>query len=581
MLFHWFLMNYIIFAPAKIPLYMKNNNCVYVFFLCLLCNVFFSCLQKNEIPESTSKEIQARFDSTYHFIVNNMLMSYEKRDSFLSLCDELTSVSPSLLEARQIRLWNNSFALSASCYMNNNEPEKALTLLQRGMAIADSLGDKGCLNRAANLLALIYSNWKLDEEANVLFDRMIALSDKKDLLTMGNTYLAKAMHMVYTMKYDSAAYYVSLIDSLNIKKEDMLPGSYKSVDYSIRFLKGWYLTETPDSLSRAIALLQGLYDEYAPHKEQAVSFEAVCFRLGRAYEWAGDKENAMRYYDESKNLIMAAQPVSYQFEVAEPLMKSFLRNRDMKSVVEFFPVWKKISDQYYDNQLRGMLAYYSVKLDVLAKEKEILRAEDLLFKRRMEVIGLGLFVVILVVLIVWGLIYWRNKKRQLRTLFEALMRRYLEWQETNRCLIDEHHTQIHLLDTSDIEQGGGEDTEHGTVSDVGDDFYRSLYYRVLLVMEKERPFLNPDLNISLLAKMAITNRTHLSAAINRMTGSNFSTWLAEYRVNYVIHLMNDTGMNNMDVLYEQAGFSSRTTFYRQFKQITGLTPKQFLKRRGF
>ena len=137
------------------------------------------------------------------------------------------------------------------------------------------------------------------------------------------------------------------------------------------------------------------------------------------------------------------------------------------------------------------------------------------------------------------------------------------------------------MDTSDIEQGGGEDTEHGTVSDVGDDFYRSLYYRVLLVMEKERPFLNPDLNISLLAKMAITNRTHLSAAINRMTGSNFSTWLAEYRVNYVIHLMNDTGMNNMDALYEQAGFSSRTTFYRQFKQITGLTPKQFLKRRGF
>lgn len=559
---------------------MKGNYFVFVFFLMLSCNIFFSCIQKNISSQNTSKELQIRFDSTYHFIVNNMLMSYEKRDSFLSLCDELTSVSPSLLEARQIRLWNNSFALSASCYMNNNEPEKALTLLQRGMAIADSLGDKACLNRAANLLALIYSNWKLDEEANVLFNKMIALSDKQDVLTMGNTYLAKAMHMVYTMKYDSAAYYVSLIDSLHIKKEDMLPGSYKSVDYSIRFLKGWYLTETPDSLSRAIALLQGLYDEYAPHKEQAVSFEAVCFRLGRAYERAEDKENAMRYYGESKNLIMAAQPVSYQFEVAEPLMKSFLRNRDMKSVVEFFPVWKKISDQYYDNQLRGMLAYYSVKMDVLAKEKEILKAEDLLFKRRMEVIGLSLFVVILVALIVWGLIYWRNKKRQLRTLFEALMRRYLEWREVNRYLVCEHYAQIHLLNDP-TEQEEDENTAQKSVADVDDDFYRNLYYRVLLVMEKERPFLNPDLTISLLAKMAITNRTHLSAAINRMTGSNFSTWLAEYRVNYVIYLMNDTGMNNMDALCEQAGFSSRTTFYRQFKQITGLTPKQFLKRKGF
>lgn len=560
---------------------MKNNCIVAVFSFILSCCVFFSCIRKDETPQETSKELQVRFDSTYHFIVNNMLMSHENLDSFLLLCDELTSVSPAMLEPRQIRLWNNSFALSASYYMNHNESKKALVLLQRGIAIADSLGDKVCLNRAANLLALIYSNWKLDEEANILFDKMIAASDKKDVLTTGNTYLAKAMHMVYTAKYDSAAYYISLIDSLKIKKEDMLPGSYKSVDYSIRFLKGWYLTETPDSLSHAIALLQGLYDEYAPHKEQAVSFESVCFRLGRAYELAGDDKRAMYYYNESKNLMMGAQPASYLFEVAEPLMTVFLHHKDMKNVIEFLPVWKKISEQYYDNQLRGMLAYYSVKLDVAAKEKEIMKAEELLFRRRMEVMGLGLLVAILVLLVIWGIIYWRNKKRQLRMLFETLMRHYLEWREINHYLLSRYDAQVHLLDTSAATEKAGEETSQKPVTDVDDEFYRNLYYRVLQVMEKDRPFLNPDLTISLLAKMAITNRTHLSAAINRMTGNNFSMWLAEYRVNYAVYLMNDTGMSNMDILYEQAGFSSRTTFYRQFKQITGLTPKQFLKNKGF
>ena len=49
---------------------MKNNNYVYVFFLCLLCSLFFSCLRKNESSELASKEIQIRFDSTYHFIDN-------------------------------------------------------------------------------------------------------------------------------------------------------------------------------------------------------------------------------------------------------------------------------------------------------------------------------------------------------------------------------------------------------------------------------------------------------------------------------------------------------------------------------
>lgn len=133
-------------------------------------------------------------------------------DTCLALCDELTSVSPFLLAPRQLRLWNNSFSLSASYYLDNNEPKKALELLQRGIAVADSLGDKACLNRATNLLALIYSNWNLDKEANSLFDKMLVVSDKSDALTMGNIYLAKALHLAYTMKYDSAAYYVSLID---------------------------------------------------------------------------------------------------------------------------------------------------------------------------------------------------------------------------------------------------------------------------------------------------------------------------------------------------------------------------------
>lgn len=562
---------------------MGKGLLYFCFSLLLLSCLFFSCAKKKRESEKGRKEIQVRFDSTYHFIVNSMLLSREKIDTCLALCDELTSVSPSLLTTRQLRLWNNSFSLSASYYLDNNEPKKALELLQRGMAVADSLGDKACFKRAANLLALIYSNWKLDKEANALFDKMLAVSDKSDRLTMGNIYLAKALHLAYTMKYDSAAYYVSLIDRLHIKKEDMLPGSYKSVDYSIRFLKGWYLTETPDSLHRAIELLQGLYDEYSPYKEQAVSFEGVCFRLGRAYDLAGDRERAIHYYNEAKHIIMEARPAPHLYEVASPLMDIFLKHGDMKRVVGFLPAWKAISEQYSDDQLRGMLAYYSIKLDVVAKEKELIKTEDMLFRKRIQVIGLSLLVILLTVLVVWGIIYWRDKKRQLHVLFETLMRRYIEWREINLYLANHYSTvQTRLLDTFGTDEK--KDTlfsEKGETALESNDFYHKLYYRVLLVMEKEQPFLNPDLTLSSLAQMLMTNRTYLSVAINRMTGTNFSVWLAEYRVNYAIYLMNKSEAdNNMNLfLYEEAGFNSRTTFYRQFKQITGLTPKQYLKRR--
>lgn len=554
-----------------------------LFFLVTPCCILFSC-QSEPTFSTNDLEVQKRFDRNYHYVVNNMLMIHEKMDSLLIFCDELMSTSPSQLEPRQLRLWNYSYALSSSVYFNNNDLKKGLACLQRGLFLADSLNDPLCKNRISSTLALVYSNWKMNDEANELFNQVIANSDKCDTLSMANAYLTKATHMVYTMKYDSAIYYMSLIDKLNIKEEDMLPGSYESVDYITRFYKGWSLSEMPDSLDRSIELLQSLYDDYHARKEETVSFESVCFRLGKAYERAGDPKKAKLYYLEAKNLILA-RPLSFHlFETSEPLMSTFIQEKDTKNAMQFLPVWKTISEQYYDNQLNGMLAYYSVKQDVVGMEKQILEVKGKLTQRRLEVIILVMVVIVLMVVIVWGIFYWRNKKRRLQTLFQVLMRRYIEWREMGIYLVSKQEERLSLLAAiQEPENTTDENLQEssGTEATNDDDFYRTLYFRVLQVMEKDRPFLNPELNISLLAKAAITNRTHLSTAINRMTGTNFSTWLAEYRVNYVIHLMTTCGSDNLDMLYEKAGFGSRTSFYRQFKQITGLTPKQFLKQRKF
>lgn len=567
---------------------ITTRRTIWCLLLCFFAaNIFFSCSRPSSAGVVENREVQLRFDSAYHFVINNMLMSHEYMDTLLALCDEMASVSPAQLEQRQVKLWVYSYALAASVYINHNELKKGLVSLQRAIELADSIGDRACLNRSVSMLALIYSSWKLNDKASELFDQVIATSDKEDVLSVANAYLAKAIHLVYIAKYDSALSYLASIDSLKIAPEDMLPGSYKSVDYSMRFYRGWCMTEIPDSLQRGVSLLQVLHDEYYPHKEEAVAFEAVCYRLGRAYELAGDRLRADMYYREAKDMILS-RPVSFQlFETADPLMNAFIRENDTDNMLELLPVWKKIVEQYYDNQLNGMLAYYSVELDVAGMEKQVVQVEGKLVQRRMEIIILMLVIVLLLMLVVWGILYWRHKKRQLRTLFETLMRRYIGWREMEMYLVDNLGKRSLLPDVplqenvmNDTDEESVADEESVSVEDTkGDDFYRGLYYRVLLVMERDRLFLNPELSISLLAKAAITNRTHLSAAINRMTGNNFSTWLAEYRVNYAIHLMTNSDSVNLDTLYKQAGFGSRTTFFRQFKQLTGLTPKQFLKQR--
>lgn len=110
--------------------------------------------------------------------------------------------------------------------------------------------------------------------------------------------------------------------------------------------------------------------------------------------------------------------------------------------------------------------------------------------------------------------------------------------------------------------------------------YRRIFHQALRVMETDKPFLDPQFDLITLARLVGTNRTQLSTAINRHAQTTFSNWLATYRVNYLIQQINEQPDLYIDELYNTAGFASRTSFYRQFRQATGMTPKQYMKERN-
>lgn len=104
---------------------------------------------------------------------------------------------------------------------------------------------------------------------------------------------------------------------------------------------------------------------------------------------------------------------------------------------------------------------------------------------------------------------------------------------------------------------------------------RRLYARILQIMEDKKPYLDPQFNLCQLANLACTNRTRLSSTLNNQTGMNFSRWLAIYRVEYLIREFSKCLTQEPQELYKTAGFTSRTSFYRQFKEVTGNTPIEY------
>lgn len=97
-------------------------------------------------------------------------------------------------------------------------------------------------------------------------------------------------------------------------------------------------------------------------------------------------------------------------------------------------------------------------------------------------------------------------------------------------------------------------------------------------MKDEKPYLNPDLNLSELADDLKMNRGQLSQVINSGFGQNFNDFVNNYRVNAIKEKLNEGSHKQLSLLgiaYD-CGFNSKATFNRVFKKLTQTSPTEYL-----
>lgn len=101
-------------------------------------------------------------------------------------------------------------------------------------------------------------------------------------------------------------------------------------------------------------------------------------------------------------------------------------------------------------------------------------------------------------------------------------------------------------------------------------------------MNNERPWLHSELSITDLAGEIGVSRHLLTQTINERLGMNFNSYVNGYRIRYIVGEMEKGGGNNrrrtLLELAMNAGFNSKATFNRVFRDITGMTPSQYRKK---
>ena len=106
--------------------------------------------------------------------------------------------------------------------------------------------------------------------------------------------------------------------------------------------------------------------------------------------------------------------------------------------------------------------------------------------------------------------------------------------------------------------------------------------RLNQLMEQEKIYRNPDLNLALLAKHLSISPHQLSEFLNQENQQAFGEYVNRYRVREAQYLLRQNASRNLTILavaYE-VGFNSNATFYRYFKKYAGQSPTGWMKGEG-
>lgn len=217
------------------------------------------------------------------------------------------------------------------------------------------------------------------------------------------------------------------------------------------------------------------------------------------------------------------------------------------------------SKQYLSKEI-----YKKYDTPILLEKKEEL-INELSNKNSLSYWGLGIGFVIISVL---GYIYLKNK------------RKIKEYQEQAELLLGKSKEVSIILPIPNDELIKEKAPKPERVkSIISDEKIQNIKIQ-LEQFETNKYFLQKNITVDGLAKDFGTNRDYLSKAVNEIKGKNFSQYLNELRINYIVEELNNNirlRKHTISAIADDIGYNNSESFSNAFRKITGTLPSYYIK----
>lgn len=289
--------------------------------------------------------------------------------------------------------------------------------------------------------------------------------------------------------------------------------------------------------NEAIKYLE-LLEEYVEKFPNPYVLASYKESLGDWLESQNRYSEAYEAYYEAANLYEKFSYSVNDLFILEKLLSLANRLRDDRKFNDILKRYSGKLNEKIKNDVGKTISEYSSIYQELLKEKEVsIRNLEMAneLKTYQWIVG---FLIILLLSLFGYFILRKRLKESVKQLLDS------------KGKIEELETKIQHLET---------------------DQFMVIYKQVLECIQQH--FMDSSLNLESLTRMVGSNQTYVSKAINLHAGVGLPKLINQERVKFAKKLIIQG--HDLEDVYNMAGFSSKSSFFRYFKEITGMTPKVY------
>lgn len=559
----------------------------------LLAGLLFTPLVKAEIKAAVSDTTVARLMNTFQFrtAANTLIVKLKKTgqkdfDRRLYYNNQLSMVyyrlrlidSAMVCARRSLHLTvmsvdsaliSDAWKVTSYTYNNIGKLDSAAYYTRIMLGYAERNGDKRLMrNSMSSLGTIMNQNQKFREALKYHKNAYLLTEEIKDSLSYSIMNYNLGLTYSNLGKRDSSLYYLNVSLRYSLKEKHYESAMYAYITTADIYLQlGDFRKWKENTIT-----LYNLADSLQNYEFVAQAYSNLLYGFAKTKNY----QEAIQYGNKALEILKLHPFPSHQLEVDSGMYVVNKAIGNFGDALTHLEAYYKQKSILLNEEQKKQLDEIQTRFDVKEKDLTIAQQKLELVRRQRSIQWLIFALTLFIIAIIASVVYVVRNHRFRKELYKK--EKYLDKQLADT----KQWMEGVFMKESFIPTVFKQLPYDGESNPIGQDILSPqniLYSELRVIVEKQKLYLNPELNLQMVIKLLGTNKKYLYEAISSNTDNNFRNFINRYRIDQAKRLIEenirDKTNSNLSELFNFCGFNNSTSFFRTFKGLTGLTPKEY------